>query len=118
VANVTFKRGDYFALSIEALMQDLTGWTVRSQVRRGSTLVHELTVEDWTPAPGGSSFQLVALTPSVSLPGVDMSKPGVLGATDDWPVGELLCDIEYTGPTGVIISTETFTIECVADITR
>jgi hypothetical protein len=118
VATVTFKRGDHFAINIETPTQDLTGWTVRSQVRRGSALVHELTVDDWTPNPGGSSFVLVALTPSVPLPGGGMSTPGILGATDHWPVGELLCDIEYTGPTGVIVSTETFTIECVADITR
>lgn len=107
MATITLKRGDTFQIAVETPGKDLTGYTVRSQVRRGTSLIHTLTLTDFLPGPGGSMFQLIAFNPGGTLP----------GATVGWPVGELLCDIEYTAPSGLVVSTETFTIECVADIT-
>ena len=78
--------------------QDLTGVTIRSSLKKGSTLVAELvpTVID-------------AFTGEFSL--------GYGGTTRDWPVGLLSCDIEFTLNTGQIISTATFNVEVTKNVT-
>ena len=39
------------------------------------------------------------------------------GSTANWPVGVLQCDIQYTTDAGVVISTETFNITTIQDVT-
>lgn len=101
---LNFKRGDTFLLqgqvTVADAAQNLTGWTVASQVRNGAVLLTTLTVS-WVDQPQG----IYRLT-------------GLPAATSTWPVKTLACDIQYTSPTGQVISTETFAINCIADITQ
>lgn len=93
-----FKRGDTFILECTVPV-NLTGWTVRSQVRYGETLVDSLTFEIVSVGAESSQYKLTR------------------DITTDWPVGKLNCDIEYTTDQDQIISTETFFIECEKDST-
>ena len=97
------KRGDTFiveaALTRDGKPQDLAGWSIRSQVRRGNKLVAELSVEYVDRAAG--AYRLLAP-----------------GGTAEWPVDMLRSDIEYTMPSGQIASTETFEFECIEGVTR
>lgn len=99
---IPFKRGDTFlvegSVSDNAVPVDLTGWTIRSQVRNGEALVADLGVTITNAAAG--QYQLTK------------------NDTTSWPVKDLSCDIEYTTDSGQIVSTETFTISCKADVTR
>jgi hypothetical protein len=97
------KRGDTFVveatLSQGGAPQDLSGWSIRSQVRRGSRLVADLAVEYVDRAAG--VYRLSAPE-----------------GTTEWPLGTLRSDIEYTMPGGAVASTETFEFECIEDVTR
>lgn len=93
-----FKRGDTFILECEVPV-DLTGWSVRSQIRSGDKLVATLV------------FLLVSSTVDSSTYKLTFED------TTEWPIGKLNCDIEYTTNLGQIISTETFYVECVKDST-
>ncbi len=99
---IPFKRGDTFLLEGTVTQgstpKDITGWTIRSQVRNGEALVASLEVLYTDRLLG--KYQLRATT------------------TSNWPARTLLCDIEYTTSSGQIASTETFEIEVAADITR
>ena len=100
---LNFKRGDTF--TTEAVLvdgntpTDLTGWSIRSQIRRNNQLIDELVVDIVAPEEG-------RYTMTSSAP------------TTNWPIATLRSDIEYTTPTGQIISTDTYYINCVEDITR
>ena len=100
--SVPFKRGDTFlvrgTVTNNNVVQDLTGWTLRSQIRDGNTLVADLLVTYVDRING-----IYELSKSV---------------TTTWPAKTLSCDIEYTMSSGQILSTETFSIACAADITR
>jgi len=93
---LTFKRGDTFTIQCNIEL-DITGWLIESQIRSGDKLITVLELELVNP-----------LTGIYKLKHVD---------TKLWPVGELQCDIQYTTNTGQIISTETFIIEVMKDIT-
>lgn len=97
------KRGDTFFIANRLTQDnapiDLTGWTVRSQVRDGDTLVQSLTYAVAVAADG----QYTLTAPAAS--------------TASWPVKTLLCDIEYTSPGGTVTSTETFQIVVIRDVT-
>lgn len=100
---VTHKRGDTFApacaVKTGSTAQDITGWTIASQVRtQADQVVTALTVG--ARNDGAGTFALTAAD-----------------GTTSWPVGPLLWDIQYTNA-GVIVSTETITINCIRDITR
>lgn len=101
---LNFKRGDTFVLqgqvTVADAAQNLSGWTVASQVRNGSTLLTTLSVS-WVDQAQG----IYRLT-------------GLPASTAAWPVKMLACDIQYTSPAGQVISTETFGINCIADITQ
>ena len=105
-ATIQLKRGDTLRLKCTArngsTPTDLTGITIRSQVRSGATLAHELDVDvsDQVVAPG--EFFLSA---SATV-------------TAAWPVEPIQCDVEYTYPSGDVVSSPTFTISIVADVTR
>lgn len=96
---ILFKRGDTFSLQATANGEDITTWTIQSQIRdNAGTLISELTVTK-IDSPSGE----YTLTHT--------------GSTAAWPLKMLYCDIQYTVG-GVISSTETFRIEVVEDITR
>lgn len=99
---IDFKRGDTFALGAAASGTGdagLAGWSIRSQIRNGDTLVAELDV-DVTDEAGGE------FTLSYS------------GDTSAWPLRRLETDIEYTDPDGNVVSTETYYISVLKDVTR
>lgn len=97
-----FKRGDTFLIEGRASSGgqplDLSGGTVRSQVRNGAGLVSELSVQWMDQAQG--IYRLRAED------------------TTRWPVAVLTCDIEYLLASGQKVSTETFEIDCIKDETR
>ena len=99
-----FKRGDTFELDVEVTdvngdPQPLTDWEIASQVRdKDGVLVADLVVVEVTPLTG--IYKLVK------------------SDTTDWPVELLSCDIQYTTDAGQIVSTETFEIQCLVDITQ
>lgn len=103
--SISFKRGDTFILQntvkIDDVVQDITLWTIESKIRQGSTFVDSLTV-----------------TKTDALRGVYQVKKT---DTSAWPSGaspkSLSMDIQYTLPSGQVVSTETFEIACVSDIT-
>lgn len=101
---IPMKRGDTFVVDAtvqqDGSPQDLTGWAIRSQVRNGSTLLSDLVV-DVVDVEGGRY--------RITCPA---------SATQLWPAKPLWCDIEYTLPSGQVVSTETFTIDVKADVTR
>lgn len=102
---IPHKRGDTFQLRATAAQAgvDFTGWTVRCQVRvpgaRGAPL-SEAVVTHVSRVLGSWVFDLK------------------VADTTEWPIATLKSDIEYMTPGGQVVSTETFDIQCVEDITR
>ena len=96
-SNITIKRGDTLFLQCSvasnSLPQSLQNWQIKSTVKYGPRQVSNLTVTKTS-----DSFTLQ-------------------GSTTNWPVGVLQCDIQYTTDAGVVISTETFNITVVQDVT-
>lgn len=98
-----FKRGDTMLLTVtykvDGVPADVSTITIASQVRTQSgSLVATMVVTKL-----GSTGQFT-LAPTVS-------------DTSDWPLGNLLCDIEFT-QSGNIRSTETFGIVVIEEITK
>lgn len=105
MADLRTKRGDTFSYSVvhtdsNGDPQDLTGMTVRSQVRYEGELVDTLTYTATSAADGEFTMSASA------------------AATEEWPVGTLLCDIEYTYTDGSRLSTDTFKIIVSEDVTQ
>ena len=101
---ITIKRGDtcrlVCAVTIDGDPADITGWSIRSYVRRGKTLVGELTATITDAANG--AFTLLEK---------------VAGMTEEWTPGSHTMDIEYTNASNVIFSTETIDVTVIPDIT-
>ena len=97
MSNITIKRGDTLFLQCSvasnSLPQSLQNWQIKSTVKYGPRPVANLTV-----TKSSDSFTLQ-------------------GSTANWPVGVLQCDIQYTTDAGVVISTETFNITTIQDVT-
>lgn len=105
MAAFAHKRGDTFVLNsdveTEGVAVDITGWTIASQIRdRDDIVIQTLTVTITDAVNGRLSL---SATPT---------------QTELWPVSSLFCDIEFIDDTGVVTSTETFTINVLLDITR
>lgn len=85
---------------VKASPLDMTGWEVRSQMRRKDTgaLVADL-VHVWTDRATGK-YSLQALD------------------TTGWPITTLAWDVQFTGPDGFVTSSETQYIRIKADQTR
>ena len=101
---IKIKRGDTFKLTNvvtnEGTALDIsTGWSIRSQIRKDDVLIDEL---------------VPLITDGVN--GVYTLTESSTGVTESWEVGFYECDIEYT-VSGEVLSTETFMIEVVKDIT-
>lgn len=103
-----FKRGDDLLIpcleAIEGVGVNLTGYTVRAQVRTAKDeLVADMTVTlgDQGVSPGTFTLAVPKAT------------------TATWEPGRTLAfDVEYTPPTGAAWSSPTVGIEVVKDITR
>lgn len=102
--SLDFKRGDTFIATIAVtdgeteLPVDITDWEIKSQIKVGYKLVAELEV-DVQDAENGE----YTLT---------------FEDTTRWPLEHLHCDIQYTDSDNKILSTQTFIINCVRDITQ
>lgn len=98
---IPFKRGDHFLLPGEVIIndaaQDLSAWTIRCHARHSNGFVVRFTVDKSTTL---GQYLIKDLT------------------TQDWPLGALHADIEYTTDDGTVISTETFQIDVLKDETR
>lgn len=103
-AKISFKRGDTFliqcTLKQSGNIRALTGWTVKSQIRTQQMLrlIADLTFTIVDEQAG--IFQLSCPT------------------TTDWPTGIAICDIQYTMPSGQVVSTDTFNIDIQAEVTK
>lgn len=100
----SFKRGDTFALvctyKVNEVPTPITSISIRSQLRmRNRTLVADLTA---IPADQNLNPGRFTLTPDTD--------------TENWPLDNLLCDIELT-QAGTIRSSQTFVLPVVRDIT-
>lgn len=103
-----FTRGDtfYFAGPVKAKVNgvettDLTGWSARSQIRTDKgALVDDLTLVWLARAP----------VAAISIEGS--------GPTGDWPLGDAVIDIEFTDPSGRIVSTSKQSFKITLDVTR
>jgi len=99
----SIKRGDTYLLDTEVTVggaaKDMTGWALRSQIRRNKVLVAECTVT-WTDQVAGK-YRLT-----------------VPAGTAGWPVDTLRQDIQYVSPAGQVVSTETFMFQVIEDVTQ
>jgi hypothetical protein len=102
---ITHKRGDTFEVitqfKLNGAPQSLVGWQVRAQIRDANkALLKELDVVLIDEL--GGVFSLNA-TPA---------------ETELWAPVAYQCDIEFTDPFGFVISSETFRVSVIRDITR
>lgn len=105
MATIAHKRGDTFELTCSLENGgndvDITGWTVAAQLRKtDDTLVQAMTITVTNASAG--EFTITAANTE----------------TDDWPLGNLDIDVEFTEASGAVSSSETFTINVIKDITR
>lgn len=103
MAKITHKRGDTLewvvTLTQDSAAVDVTNWTIKSQIRTGATLLQELTVEKTTPASGEFTLSATA------------------SETSDWPLGTHQTDIELIDDNSFVVSSQTFDVQVVRDIT-
>lgn len=102
------KRGDTYIFDAQVQVkdevtgeitgQDITNWTIRSHIRFGGKLISTCSIEKTEPLTGKYR---------ITIP----------EGTNNWPTVNLEQDIEYVSSNGQIISTETFTVSVVKDIT-
>jgi hypothetical protein len=102
---ITHKRGDTFEVIVDFTLngqvQNLTGWTIRSQIRDGNkNLLKELDIVRINDSQG-----------RFSLNATDVE-------TRQWPPATFQCDIEFIDPFGFVVSSDTFNVNVVRDITR
>lgn len=102
---IKFKRGDTFLrncqISENGVPIDITGWTIRSQIRDSSSVLIDNLVTEITNAVTGS-YKISKLAAS----------------TASWSVGSHFMDIEFTTSAGSVMSTETVRINIETDITQ
>lgn len=103
MANITHKRGDTLewvvSLTQDAVVVDITDWTITSQIRQETTLTETLTVTV-VDAPNGK-FNLSATPTQTNL----------------WALGSHSVDIEFIDVGGFVVSSQTFTLQLVRDVT-
>ena len=104
MATITHKRGDTLewvvTLTDDSVAVDITDWTIKSQIRDGSyALIYEFLVTKTDASNGVFSLSATA------------------AQTATWPLGSALVDIEFTDNTNYVISSQTFTMQLVRDIT-
>ena len=95
-----FKRGDTFLVAAvlpESARPALAGADARSQIRR----------------PDGRLVATLDVTLTTDQVGLGFS-----GSTQDWPLGQVEIDVQFTLPSGLITSTATTTFNVVKDVTQ
>ena len=103
MANITHKRGDTLEWVVSLTQNNspvnISGWTITSQIRQDTTLIANLTVTV-TDAVNGE-FNLSATS----------------AQTAGWALGSHSVDIEFISLGGFVVSSQTFTLQLVRDIT-
>lgn len=79
---------------------DLTGWTIRSQVRYSGELVDELTITIVSAGNGQFNLEKAATD------------------TQAWPTRKLKCDIEFINALGKKVTSQMFFIDVTEDQTH
>jgi hypothetical protein len=102
---ITHKRGDTFEVVVQFTLngqvQDLTGWQVRSQIRSATkVLLKELDVVRVDDEGGIFTLNCPA------------------SETEAWEQGAYTCDIEFIDPSGFVLSSNTFSVSVIRDVTR
>lgn len=100
------KRGDTFSLGGTVLGLPSGTIVARAQLRQ---TVSDQPIQDLTLTLGA---YVDATTPR------DLLIEALATETVLWPIGDTSCDIEFSEPGGIVVSSETFTIKIVRDITR
>lgn len=99
----TFDRSGHVAISQDGVpVTDLTGWTGRCQIRTADGRLVAEPVFEWLDAQQSLCRVYV---------------PNGTG-TAAWPIGPALMDIQFTSPSGDVISTEAAPLQIVKDITH
>jgi hypothetical protein len=105
MSSITHKRGDtfdhsgQFTSSGSEPVSSLAGWEIRSQARSlNGDLVSDFEAS-WIDA-SQRSFRLRAPD------------------TSSWPIGSIKVDIQLTSPGGDVVSSPTFSIDIVDDVTK
>ena len=98
---LSHKRGDTFDLIVtvteDGAAAEISGWAIRSQIRRGGVLAHEFTVSQI----GGGQFRVFASAAEMAAV-----------ASNRYQM-----DIEFTDAAGHVFSTQTFDLRLVEDVT-
>ena len=102
---IAHKRGDTFEIIVEFTLngqvQDLTGWGIRSQIRDGNkALLKELDIVEIDFSEGTFALNCPA------------------SETVNWSPATYQCDIEFIDPSGFVVSSDTFAVNVIRDITR
>ena len=112
VVTYEFVRGDDFYIPMtltdpanNGSPVDISGWTIRSQVRYARKLISELSV---TILDDGIDAQLRGRF-ALALPKEQ---------TATWPIRKLKCDIQFDRPVEGRVSSKTFIIDCMEDQTQ
>jgi hypothetical protein len=104
MSSVTHKQGDTFewvvTLTDDQLPVDITSWGIRAQVRNNDTLIATLTITKTDPTNGVFTASATA------------------AQTDTWTAGSHRCDIEFTDDNSVVLSTNTFEVNILEDISH
>jgi hypothetical protein len=103
--SVTIKRGDTLEIAVSVStngnVQPLTGWTIKSQIRRrGGDLLRAFDIVDVDLATGQFALRVDA------------------DETELWQTDLYKCDIELTDAEGFVVSSDTFNINVTSDVTR
>lgn len=107
MSTIIHKRGDTLSLGLtwdeEGEPIDLTGYTIAAQLRDArDELVMALTVAIADQTTQRGQFTLTATAAQTAL----------------WPVAPLSCDVQFTAPSTVVVSSATFVVQVERDITR
>jgi hypothetical protein len=102
---ITHKRGDTFEVIVNFTLngqpQDLNGWQLRSQIRAANkALLKELDIVVIDEAAGVFSLNCPA------------------SETVNWTPAPYQCDIEFIDPSGFVVSSDTFAVNVIRDVTR
>lgn len=104
MGSVTHKQGDTFewivTLTDDYLPVDITSWGIRAQIRNNDTLIATLTITKTDPTNGVFTASATA------------------AQTDTWASGAHRCDIEFTDDNSVVLSTNTFEVNILEDISH
>lgn len=104
MTSLRHKQGDSFewvvTLTDDQEPVDITSWSIRAHIRNNDTLVAALTITKTDPTGGVFTASATA------------------AQTDTWTAGDHKCDIEFTDASSVVLSTDTFDVSILEDISH